>query len=247
MKQLFNYDCFKDGGIHGKAPNPEGYKKIRGRLVYNVKHDGRLKARYVARGHLTNIPVDSVYSGVVSLCGLCIMTFLVKLNALDLWATDVRNAYLEALTKEKIYIVTGPEFKELEGHILIIRKALYGLCTSGLRWHEKFADCLHGLGFEPSQTELDIWMQRVDEHYKYVAVYVDDLAITSKDPKAITDALTNRHGFKLRGTGPIEYHLGMTFRQNEHGLLEITPRQYINKMVDTYVRLFGMKPSTKPL
>jgi len=39
----------------------------------------------------------------------------------------------------------------------------------------------------------------------------------------------------------------MTFCQNEHGLLEVTPRQYIYKMVDTYVRLFGMKPSTKPL
>jgi len=39
----------------------------------------------------------------------------------------------------------------------------------------------------------------------------------------------------------------MTFCQNEHGLLEITPRQYIDKMVDTYVRLFGTKPSTKPL
>jgi len=45
----------------------------------------------------------------------------------------------------------------------------------------------------------------------------------------------------------MEYHLGMTFCQNEHGLLEITPRWYINKMVDTYVRLFGMKLSTKPL
>jgi len=45
-----------------------------------------------------------------------------------------------------------------------------------------------------------------------VAVYVDDLAITLKDPNAIKDALTNRHGFKLKGTGPIKYHLGMTFR-----------------------------------
>jgi len=89
-------------------------------------------------------------------------------------------------------------------------------------------------------------MQQVDDHYEYVAVYVNDLAITLKDTKAITDALTNRHGFKLKGTGPIEYHLGMTFCQNEHGLLEITPRRYIDKMVDTYVRLFRMKPSTKP-
>jgi len=56
----------------------------------------------------------------------------------------------------KIYIVAGPEFCELEGHILIIHKALYGLRTSGLRWHEMFADCLHNLGFEPSQTEPDI-------------------------------------------------------------------------------------------
>jgi len=78
-------------------------------------------------------------------------------------------------------------------------------------------------------------------------VYVDDLAIASKDPKSITDALTNRHGFKLKGTGPIEYHLGMTFCHNKHGLLEIMPRRYIDKMVDTYVRLFGTKPSTKPL
>jgi len=73
-------------------------------------------------------------------------------------------------------------------------------------------------------------------------VYVDDLAIASKDPKAITDALTNHHGFKLKGTGPIEYHLGMTFHRNEYSLLEIMPRQYIDKMVDTYVRLFGTNP-----
>jgi len=132
MKQLFDYNCFKNGGIHGEAPNPEGYKKIRGRLCFDVKHDGRHKARYVAGGHLTDVPVDSVYSGVVSLCGLCIVTFLAELNGLDLWATDIGNAYLEALTGEKIYIVAGPEFKELEGHILIIRKALYGLRTSGL-------------------------------------------------------------------------------------------------------------------
>jgi len=39
----------------------------------------------------------------------------------------------------------------------------------------------------------------------------------------------------------------MTFHQNDHGLLEITPRRYIDKMVDTYVRLFGTKPSTKLL
>jgi hypothetical protein len=37
---------------------------------------------------------------VVSLRGLRIVTFLAKLNGLDLWATDIGNAYLEAFTME---------------------------------------------------------------------------------------------------------------------------------------------------
>jgi len=138
--------------------SPEGYKHIRGRLVFDLKHDGRHKSRYVARGHLTGIPVDSVYSGVVSLCGLHIVTFLAELNNLKLWATNIGNAYLEALTEGRIYIVTGPEFGDKKGHMLIICKALYGLWTPGLCWHETFSDCLCDLGFVPSRAEPDIWM-----------------------------------------------------------------------------------------
>jgi len=89
MTQLFDYECFEDCGINGEAPIPEGYKKIRGRLLFNLKHDGHHKARYVAVGHLTDIPVNSIYLGVVSFCGLHIVTFLVELNDLDLWATDI--------------------------------------------------------------------------------------------------------------------------------------------------------------
>jgi hypothetical protein len=40
---------------------------------------------------------------------------------------DVGNAYLEATRKEKVYIVGGPEFGSLEGHVLVIDQALYGL------------------------------------------------------------------------------------------------------------------------
>jgi len=60
--------------------------------------------------------------------------------------------------QEKVYIIAGPEFGELEGHTLIIFKALYGLRTSGLHWHERFADCLRDMGFYPCKAEPDIWM-----------------------------------------------------------------------------------------
>jgi hypothetical protein len=118
FKQLAEYDTFTDLGIDGKPPLD--FKKIRVHLIYAVKHDGRHKARCVADGHLTDIPLDSVYSGVVSLRGIRTLIFLAELNKLDTWATDIGNAYLEAVTSEKLFIIAGAEFGPQEGHILII-------------------------------------------------------------------------------------------------------------------------------
>jgi hypothetical protein len=42
------YDAFIDKGIN--CTPTSGYKKIRCHMVYNVKHDGRHKARLVALG-----------------------------------------------------------------------------------------------------------------------------------------------------------------------------------------------------
>jgi len=118
MPQLHEYKTFKDLGKGGKPP--EGYWKICVHLVFDVKHDGCHKSRLVADGHLTEVPLVSVYAGIVSLHGICLLVFLAKLNDFDIWATDIGNAYLEVETQEKVYIIAGPEFGELEGHTLII-------------------------------------------------------------------------------------------------------------------------------
>ena len=91
--------------------------------------------------------------------GLRIVTFLAELNELQLWATDIGNAYLEAYTLEKVHITASPEFGNRKGHTLVISKALYGLRSSGLRWHEKLAIILKKLKFLPCKTEPDIWMR----------------------------------------------------------------------------------------
>ena len=241
LDQQDEYSTFKDVG---DTP-PKGYKKIRVHLVFDVKHDGRHKARLVADGHLTDIPLDSVYSGVVSLRGIRLLTFISELNALLLWATDIGNAYLEALTKELVYIVAGPEFGDREGHILVIVKALYGLRTSGLRWHERLADCLRAEGFTPCKAEPDIWMRANGDVYEYIAVYVDDLAIAMLNPEEFVKILIDKYKFKLKGTGPISFHLGCEFVRDDEGILCLRPRKYIERMVASYEQMFGEKPSTK--
>ena len=248
MKSFQEFGVFKDSGKGGKPP--EGYKKVKLIAVYDVKHDGWHKTRIVAGGHLTDIPTESVYSGVVSLWGIRLLVFLAELNGLQAWATDVSSAYLQARTKEKLYLIAGPEFGDLEGHTLLVYKALYGLRTSGVRWHERLADCLRDMGFNPCKGEPDIWMWDQGQHWEYIGTYVDDLAIASKDPFALTGSLETKYGFSLKGTGPITYHLGCDFLRDGSGVLCIQPKKYIEKMVTTYERLFGTKPKdvyTSPL
>ena len=62
--------------------------------------------------------------------------------------TDVGNAYPQALTRKKLYIVGGPEFEELQGHVVVMYKALYGTRSGGACWHDKFLDILHHMGFK---------------------------------------------------------------------------------------------------
>jgi Reverse transcriptase (RNA-dependent DNA polymerase) len=120
---------------------------------------------------------------VISLLGIWWVTFLSDLNQLELGGTNVGNAYLQATMKSK---VDGPEFGDLEGHTLLIHKALYGLHSSGLCWHQCLADVLWCVGFKPSKVECDIWMCLHGETYEYITVYVDDLLIAAKDPLSIT-------------------------------------------------------------
>ncbi|KAL7570791.1 hypothetical protein ACA910_014420 [Epithemia clementina (nom. ined.)] len=250
LKQIDDYQTFKDIGRaeldqKGQVKNaPAGYKKIRVHLVFAVKHDGRHKARLVADGHLTRNNTEGAYSGVVSLRSLRIVMFLSELNTLKLWGADIGNAYLEAFTEEKIFIVAGPEFGDRKGHILIISKALYGLRTSGARWHDRLFDVMRDMGFTPSKNDPDIWMRpsKDGKVYEYIAIYVDDLAIAAINPAEICQTLRDKFKFKLKGDGPLEYHLGCGYWRDPDGTLVADPKKYIEKMMEWYENEFGERP-----
>ena len=224
---------------------PPGYQKIRVHLIFAVKYDGIHKARLVADGHLTPEPVESIYSGVVSLRNLKLVIFLGKLNNLELWGADIGNAYIEAPTEEKLYIVAGPEFEDWEGYILTFSKALYGLKSSGKRWAETLHDILKDMNFIPSRADQCIWLKKNIKLnlYEYIAVYVDDLCIAAQDPKEIINILKSKYHLKVKGDGPLTYHLGADYFQDPDGTMVSQPKKYIEKLKETYVRLFNTEPS----
>ena len=133
------------------------------------------------------------------------MIFLGHLNNLDIGGADIGNVYLEAFTDEKLYIVAGPEFQELEGYILIFLKALYGLKSSGKRWAEVIHGILRDMKFLPSKADPCIWLRKAPNLrcYEDVAVYVDDLCKTAEPPSAIVFIFKTKYYLRVKGASQI--------------------------------------------
>ena len=125
IQQLFEYDTFRDLGLRNadtrRIPEDPMSHDIRGETLRKTQ------GTHGRRRPQDRNPADSIYSGVVSLPGLRLVTFIAELNGLELWGTDIGNAYLESYTEEKVCFIAGGEFGELAGHTFMIIKAQYGL------------------------------------------------------------------------------------------------------------------------
>jgi hypothetical protein len=164
------------------------------------------------------------------------VTFLAE-PGLELWATDVGNAFLESYTSERVLFKAGPEFGDREGHTLVIVRAQYV--------------AVEHVGTTNWPTSSEIWVssphylrrtfdERKGDHYEYLAVYVDDIAIASKDPAPLSMNL--RRHISSRELDQLRITLSCDYFRDADGTLCTAPLRYIEKMVEAYERMFGCKP-----
>ena len=171
----------------GERP-PVGHTEITCHLIFDLKLDMTRKARYVAGGHLTDVPSSMTYSSIVSRDTVRIGFLIAALNDLDILAGDIQNAFLEAPTKEKIFFYAGDEWKSDKDKVVVVVRALYGLKSSALQFRNHLADTLgNSLGFKSSLADPDLWYKASTDstgfkYYSYILVYVDDLLIIDKAP-----------------------------------------------------------------
>ena len=70
-----------------------------------------------------------------------------------------------------------------------------------------------------------------------------------KNPREFLDSLSNKFNYKLKGDGPVEYHLGMDLGRDPDGTLFFGTMKYITKMMEGFTTLYGELPreATSPL
>eukprot|EP00957_Ditylum_brightwellii_P186380 14191061-Ditylum_brightwellii.AAC.1 len=152
------------------------------------------KARWVLDGHRIPDPVGLMYSSVVSREIVRIAFTCAVLNNLDVWATDIQNAYLQALSSQRHYIVCGAEFGlENIGKQALVRRVLYGGKSR----------CMH------EATHSD-----GSKHYEYILLYIDDaLAIGEHPEKMIYQGIGKYFQLKEESVGLSKIYLDRIFHK----------------------------------
>jgi hypothetical protein len=114
LLELAQLDEYKLLGVSEGAATPEGYTKINVHL-YTITNDGRSRPDLWPETHDEHTNRQCILWSSISK-GSENGHVLAELNGLELWATDVGNAFLESYTSERVLFKAGPEFGDREGH-----------------------------------------------------------------------------------------------------------------------------------
>ena len=164
---------------------PTGWKKAYGHLIWDVKMDSTRKVRWVLDRHKTPDPIGSTFAGVVSRESVQIAFTYAALNGLQVFAADICNAYLQAPSSQKDYVVCGLEFRiKNVGKVALIHRTLYGGKSAGRDFRNHLRSCMYHLDFRPCPADPDVWMQLAQKgdgspYYHYILLYVDDALVVS--------------------------------------------------------------------
>jgi hypothetical protein len=137
------------------------------------------------------------------------------LLGLPVLGADIRNAYLQALSSEKHFIICGREFGiDNEGCVALIHCALYGGKVAGCSFWHHLCDCIGQLGFTSSCMDPDVWLRLSkqstgEKYYEYILLYINNLLVISENADIVLRREIEQH-FVLRdeSIGPPSHYLG---------------------------------------
>ena len=167
------------------------------------------KYLWVKDGHRNPEPKELSYAGVVARDSVRIALTYAALNDVGVIASDIYNAYFQAPSLEKHYIICGTEFSlEHKEKVALIRRALYGGKLAGRDFWTHLRSCMNFLGFQSCQSDPDICMceaQNLEggEYWEYVLLYVDNcLVVSHRGEELLRNEIGKYFELKEKSIGP---------------------------------------------
>ena len=153
-----------------------GQRRLSMMWLFNVKADGTLKARLVARGDRAkpglDYNVDEVYCGNVTASSIKIFFALAALYGLQLRGGDLVGAYLVTPGSKDfpIWMATPAGINAPPGMILQVLGNLYGLPSSGRNFSKAVDEIVLGLGYINTPYDPKFFVLWVPHHERPILV-----------------------------------------------------------------------------
>jgi hypothetical protein len=152
--------------------NPNARPVVKLKIILKRKSNGKYKGRLVAQG-FSQVPgrdFDETYSPVVLHQSVMLLIALAAKLHLHLSNFDVEGAYLNAPLDHPL-VARLP--LSMGGHIVTLKKAIYGLKQAGRQWFNLIVSVLIDIGFKQSADPCLFYLWS-DDDIIVIALHVDD-------------------------------------------------------------------------
>lgn len=239
------------------APSSDGNGRVKDKLKARLVGGGDGQDRNLYSRTDTSSPTASTSA-------ILIIAQLAAAERRHVISLDIGSAYLNAkMPKDDpnklvfmaiapiiadILIDIDPTYKKFlrtNGSIIVeLDQALYGCIESALLWYKELSSFLASIGFVPNPYEKCILNKNQAGGQTTIAIYVDDLLITSPkqaQAEAVVDALRDKYKELKVNTGKTHNYLGMVLDFSK------PPYVTINQigMIEDIIRKARDSPSMK--
>ncbi len=134
-----------------------GGTKLPAILFLTLKWTSHIQKHWVKDRYKTPDSPTLSFARVVSRESIRISLTYAALLGLPIWGADIRNAYLQAPSLEKHFIICGPKFGiENKERVALVCHALYDGKVAGRDFWHNLWDCMGHLGFSSSKADPDV-------------------------------------------------------------------------------------------
>ena len=212
---------------------PPDRKAIPTRWVFTIKDSGLYKARIVVQGfrQKEGIDYDATFAPVVRYESVRFFLALSARYNMVIHQMDVVTAFLNSEIDRNLYVKPPPGYELPDGKVWKLKSALYGLKQSPLLWNEHIKRTLEEIDFHQHPAEFGMYYRRRGKTICLIALYVDDLLISSVSHQEIAEIknfLSRK--YKMKDMGKVNKFLGMNIKQSK-GVIKLSLEEYIIKKV----------------
>jgi len=162
--------------VQKKAAIPTGRRLVKCKWVFEIKRDGKFRARLVACGYsqISGVDFHQVFSPVVNDVTFRIMLIAKMIMKLDSYQFDVETAFLLGELDEEIYMECPPGMGALADECLRLLKCIYGLVQAARQFYKYWASIMVKLGFRISTADPCLFSRGMAWMIIIICLHIDD-------------------------------------------------------------------------